>query len=92
MNIANSETFEQKLREAETKLGIKPGHGVPIVYDRSLNGPEFIIFLLFVGLLALAYFGRSKAKSPINLDMFVCIVPNFQTDIIIIGISIFKRI
>lgn len=89
MNIANSETFEQKLREAETKLGIKPGHGVPVVYDRSLNGPEVILFLLFVGLLALAYFGRSKAKSPINLDMFVSIVLNFQYGIIIIWVSIF---
>lgn len=73
MNIANSETFEQKLREAETKLGIKPGHGVPVVYDRSLNAPELILFVLLVGLLALGYFGRTKAKSAINLDMFVSI-------------------
>ncbi|XP_015379016.1 PREDICTED: paraplegin [Diuraphis noxia] len=72
MNIADLERFEQKLREAETKLGIKPGNGVPVVYDRSLNAPELILFLFFTGLLALAYFGRSKggSKSPISLDMF----------------------
>jgi len=75
MNIADLERFEQKLREAETKLGIKPGHGVPVVYDRSLNAPELILFLFLAGLLALAYFGRSKggSKSPISLDMFVSI-------------------
>jgi len=75
MNIADLERFEQKLREAETKLGIKLGHGVPVVYDRSLNAPEFILFLFLTGLLALAYFSRSKgAKSPISLDMFVSIL------------------
>lgn len=75
MNIADLERFEQKLREAETKLGIKPGHGVPVVYDRSLNAPELILFLFLAGLLVLAYFGRSKggSKSPISLDMFVSI-------------------
>lgn len=73
MNIAELERFEQKLREAEAKLGIKPGYGVPVVYDRSINAPELILLLFFGGLLALAYFGRSKggAKSPISLDMFV---------------------
>jgi len=74
MNIADLERFEQKLREAETKLGIKPGYGVPVVYDRSLNAPELILFVFLAGLLALAYFGRSKgAKSPISFDMFVSI-------------------
>ncbi|VVC30093.1 ATPase, AAA-type, core,Peptidase, FtsH,Peptidase M41, FtsH extracellular,Peptidase M41,P-loop containing [Cinara cedri] len=71
MNIADLERFEQKLREAEGKLGIKPGHGVPVVYDRSLNAPELIVFLFFAGILALIYFARPKgAKSPISLDMF----------------------
>uniref|UniRef100_A0A2S2QSI4 Paraplegin n=1 Tax=Sipha flava TaxID=143950 RepID=A0A2S2QSI4_9HEMI len=71
MNIADLERFEQKLREAENKLGIKPGHGVPVVYDRSLNAPELILLLFLVGLLTLAYFSRSKGgKSPISLDMF----------------------
>jgi len=74
MNIADLERFEQKLRDAESKLGIKPGYGVPVVYDRSLNAPELILFLFFAGLLALAYFNRSKGtKSPISFDMFVSI-------------------
>ncbi|XP_050436947.1 paraplegin-like [Adelges cooleyi] len=71
MNIADLDRFEQKLRDAENKLGIKPGHGVPVVYDRSLNAPEFILFVVLAGLLAMAYFSRSKGgKSPINLDIF----------------------
>lgn len=74
MNIADLERFEHKLREAETKLGIKTGYGVPVVYDRSLNAPELILFLFFAGLLALTYFGRTKGtKSPISFDMFVSI-------------------
>lgn len=72
MNIADLERFEYKLREAETKLGIKPGSGVPVVYDRSLSAPALALFLFVIGLLALAYFGRTKGtKSPINFDMFV---------------------
>lgn len=80
MNIADLERFEQKLREAEGKLGIKPGHGVPVVYDRSLNAPELIIFFLLAGILALIYFGRQKGgKSPISLDMFVCILNSYES-------------
>lgn len=78
MNIADLERFEEKLREAEGKLGVKPGHGVPVVYDRSLNTPELIVFLFLAGIFALIYFGRPKgAKSPISLDMFVGILHTY---------------
>ncbi|KAK4296778.1 hypothetical protein Pmani_030752 [Petrolisthes manimaculis] len=35
MNIVDLNHFEDRLREAEEKLGIGAGHGVPVVYERS---------------------------------------------------------
>lgn len=69
MNIADVEKFENKLREAERRLGIHDG--VPVTYERGTDSAgKLLISLLFVGLL-IWYLAKNKAiRTPLNMDMF----------------------
>ncbi|XP_050295330.1 paraplegin [Anthonomus grandis grandis] len=69
MNIADVEKFENKLREAERRLGIKDG--VPIIYERSTDSAgKLLTSLFFVGLL-LWYLAKNKAlRAPLSMDVF----------------------
>lgn len=73
MNIADVEKFENKLREAERRLGIHDG--VPVTYERGTDSAgKLLISLLFVGLL-IWYLAKNKAiRTPLNMDMFVSVI------------------
>lgn len=68
------EKFEEKLRAAESKLGIKAGHGVPVVYERGEDAiGKFLTSLIIAGIL-LSLFARGKGfKAPGFTDAFVSI-------------------
>lgn len=72
MNIVDIKRFEEKLREAERKLGIKVDNGVPIIYERSSDtAGKLLASLIVVGLL-LSLLSRSRSiRPPISMDTFV---------------------
>ncbi|CAG9861887.1 unnamed protein product [Phyllotreta striolata] len=69
MNVVNVYKFEDKIREAERRLGINDG--VPIIYERSTDtAGKLLISLLVVGLL-ISLLARSKSiRPPISMDTF----------------------
>ncbi|XP_043287010.1 paraplegin [Venturia canescens] len=70
MFVSDATQLEEKLREAEAALGIRPGHGVPIVYERRNEFLPFIIVLALT-LFILSFITRSKGvKSPFSADFF----------------------
>lgn len=60
MIVANAARLEEKLREAENALGIKPGHGVPIIYKR---GNDIFPLLLIFGMALYILIFISKTKN-----------------------------
>lgn len=70
MNVVDINKFEDKLREAERRLGIQDG--VPVVYERSTDtAGKLLISLLFVALL-ISMLARSKSiRPPLSMDTFV---------------------
>lgn len=71
MNIVDIKRFEEKLREAERKLGITVDNGVPIIYERSSDtAGKLLASLIVVGLL-LSLLSRSRSiRPPISMDTF----------------------
>lgn len=61
IKVADPLKFEEKVREAEKRLGIKPGQGVNIVYERSASQLESLISdLLILGLFLLLLLPQPK--------------------------------
>lgn len=48
MQIPDTGSFEEKLRETEKQLGISPGNGVPVVFERLTDSvwPTLAVTLL----------------------------------------------
>ncbi|XP_072386948.1 mitochondrial inner membrane m-AAA protease component paraplegin [Diabrotica undecimpunctata] len=67
MNVVDVNKFEDKLREAERRLGITDG--VPVIYERNTDtAGKLLISLLIVGLL-ISFLARSKSiRPPISMD------------------------
>lgn len=64
---SSSEDLEAKIREAEAKMGIRPGDGVTIVYNTSQETLSNLIFLLFIlGVVAFLFKLGSKAPASFN--------------------------
>lgn len=64
--------FEEKLRKAEEKLGVKPGNGVPIVYERGEDTASKLLSALIIGAILLSLLSRGKGiRAPMLTDAFV---------------------
>ncbi|KAI5735157.1 hypothetical protein M8J77_014958 [Diaphorina citri] len=71
MNIADTKSFEEKLREAETRLGIPPENGVPIVYERTNDTAGKLLATLIVLGILFGFLTRGKGfKMQMNMDSF----------------------
>nr|CAD7596337.1 unnamed protein product [Timema genevievae] len=71
MNIVDINRFEEKLREAEKRLGITVDKGVPIIYERSSDTAGKLLASLIVVGLILSLLSRSKSiRPPISMDSF----------------------
>nr|CAD7264821.1 unnamed protein product [Timema shepardi] len=71
MNIVDINRFEEKLREAEKRLGITVDKGVPIIYERSSDTAGKLLASLIVVGLVLSLLSRSKSiRPPISMDSF----------------------
>lgn len=72
MNIVDTNTFEEKLRDAEIKLGIKPGEGVTVIYERGGDAAGKVFASLIIAGILLAVLSRARTvKPPISMDGFV---------------------
>ncbi|XP_067004008.2 mitochondrial inner membrane m-AAA protease component paraplegin [Anabrus simplex] len=71
MIIVDINRFEEKLREAEQRLGIKAENGVPVIYERSSDtAGKLLASLIVVGIL-LSLLSRSRSiRPPISMDTF----------------------
>lgn len=72
MNVVDVNKFEDKVREAERRLGIQDG--VPIIYERGTDTAGKLIISLLVTALLISILARSKSiRPPLSMDTFVSI-------------------
>lgn len=75
MNILDIKKFEEKLREAEERLGVGPGGGVPVVYERGTDAVGKLLVTLILAAILLSVFNRAKSmRSPVSFDYFVSLL------------------
>ncbi|RWS06773.1 Paraplegin-like protein, partial [Dinothrombium tinctorium] len=48
MSVISADSFEQRLREAERSLGIKPENGIPIIYNRRMHDMAHLLSILIL--------------------------------------------
>lgn len=71
MNIVDMKKFEEKLREAEARLGVSPGDGVPVIYERGSDAAGKLLASLIVAGILLSLFSRARTmRPPISMDTF----------------------
>lgn len=69
MNIGNINKFEDKLREAERRLGIQDG--VPVVYERNSDtAAKLLVSLAIAGFLVVLLLRSKSIRPPISMDTF----------------------
>ncbi|XP_014209365.1 paraplegin isoform X2 [Copidosoma floridanum] len=70
MVVPNVTKLEEKVREAEESLGIKPENGIPIIYDRPKSSyAHVLIILALIAFLALVL-SKSSVRTNIGSNMF----------------------
>lgn len=70
MNVVDVQKFEDKLREAERRLGIRDG--VPVVYERGGDTAGKLLISLLLVTILISLLARSKSiRPPISMDTFV---------------------
>lgn len=73
MNVVDIQRFEEKLREAERRLGVKDG--VPVTYERGGDTAGKLLMSLVIVAVLVSLLSRSKSmKPPISMDTFVSIL------------------
>ncbi|KAJ8924721.1 hypothetical protein NQ315_000873 [Exocentrus adspersus] len=69
MNVVDVYKFEDKVREAERRLGIQDG--VPVVYERTTDTAGKLLISLLVVAILISMLARSKSiRPPISMDTF----------------------
>ncbi|XP_063910310.1 paraplegin isoform X2 [Zophobas morio] len=69
MNVVDINKFEDKLREAERRLGIQDG--VPITFERGTDTAGKLLVSLLIVAILISLLARSKSiRPPINMDTF----------------------
>lgn len=75
MNVVDIQKFEDKLREAERRLGITDA--VPIVYERGGDTAGKLLISLLLVTILVSLLARSKSiRPPISMDTFVKTIEN----------------
>lgn len=71
MNIVDMAKFEEKLREAEKQLGIGPGQGVHVIYERGSDTAGKLLASIIIASVLLSILSRARSvKSPLSIDRF----------------------
>lgn len=69
MNVVDINKFEDKLREAERRLGIQDG--VPVTYERSSDtAAKLLVSLVIAGILVALLLRSKSIRPPISMDSF----------------------
>ncbi|XP_073975500.1 SPG7 matrix AAA peptidase subunit, paraplegin isoform X2 [Rhodnius prolixus] len=69
INIIDPERFEDKVREAERRLGIPAGSGVPIVFKRNSDTIGKLLATIILASVLLSAFSRARTiKNPLSID------------------------
>lgn len=70
MNVVDVQKFEDKLREAERRLGIRDG--VPVVYERGSDTAGKLLISIVIVAILVSLLARSKSiRQPLSMDSFV---------------------
>ncbi|XP_024892769.1 paraplegin [Temnothorax curvispinosus] len=62
MAVPSIENFEEKLRKVEKNLGIKPGQGVQVIYERKIEYIASIVRFALFALVAIAAFSFVRKR------------------------------
>lgn len=90
MKIADTEKFEEKLRDVERSFGILSGQGVPVIYERHQDSSWIILMsLIAVALFTLALMKNVQIKGPQTMDFFVIVL--FLNYSCFISVMLFKN-
>ncbi|GLV42688.1 Paraplegin [Carabus blaptoides fortunei] len=69
MNVVDVQRFEDKLREAERRLGVQ--EGVPVIYERGGDtAGKLLLSLVIVGILVSLLSRSRNIRPPISMDTF----------------------
>lgn len=73
MNIVDMKKFEEKLREAEERLGVGQDGRVPVIYERGTDmaGKLLVSLILAAILLSILNRARTMKGGPMSFDYFV---------------------
>ncbi|KAL1131091.1 hypothetical protein AAG570_012328 [Ranatra chinensis] len=71
MNIVDIKKFEEKLREAEKRMGIAPGGGVSVVYERGSETAGKLLASIILASVIISLLSRTvSVRSSISMDRF----------------------
>ncbi|XP_046678574.1 paraplegin [Homalodisca vitripennis] len=71
MNIVDMKKFEEKLREAEERLGVGLGGGVPVIYERGTDTAGKLLVSLIMAAILISILNRARTmRSPVSFDYF----------------------
>ncbi|XP_071540541.1 mitochondrial inner membrane m-AAA protease component paraplegin [Panulirus ornatus] len=69
MNIVDLQHFEERLREAEAKLGIRTDQGIPVVYERSGDTAGRLLASIIVVAIIVSLLSRNmNIKGPLSIE------------------------
>lgn len=71
MNIVDINRFEEKMREAERRLGITTDNGIPVIYERSTDTAGKLLASLIVVAILLTVLSRKVKIQIKGIDSFV---------------------
>nr|XP_045617981.1 paraplegin-like isoform X2 [Procambarus clarkii]XP_045617990.1 paraplegin-like isoform X2 [Procambarus clarkii]XP_045618000.1 paraplegin-like isoform X2 [Procambarus clarkii]XP_045618008.1 paraplegin-like isoform X2 [Procambarus clarkii]XP_045618017.1 paraplegin-like isoform X2 [Procambarus clarkii]XP_045618027.1 paraplegin-like isoform X2 [Procambarus clarkii]XP_045618037.1 paraplegin-like isoform X2 [Procambarus clarkii] len=69
MNIVDLQHFEERLREAESRAGIRPDQGIPVVYERSGDTAGRLLASIIVVAIIVSLLSRNmNIKGPLSIE------------------------
>ncbi|XP_050691360.1 paraplegin-like [Eriocheir sinensis] len=69
MNIVDLQHFEERLREAESKLGIRTDQGIPVVYERSGDTASRLLASIIVVAIIVSLLSRNmNIRGPLGME------------------------
>ena len=72
MNIVDLQHFEERLRDAESRLGIRADQGIPIVYERSGDTAGKLLASIIVVAIIVSLLSRNmNIRGPLGIEGMV---------------------
>ncbi|XP_076056662.1 SPG7 matrix AAA peptidase subunit, paraplegin [Oratosquilla oratoria] len=69
MNIVDMHHFEERLREAEARIGVRPDQGIPVIYERNSDMAGRLLASIIVVAIIVSLLSRNvNMKGPLSMD------------------------